>query len=159
MKTKLEDIRRTDVVFAEKNSDGGPIPGTEQYISILYNRNIITEEEVAELIHSGAYEYDERIIVTSTTQADHLRGLTKTVPTEKAHLKRISVLTCTHETKHGVDTFVSLHPSRDAALANIKAVQDSCDYNPENPERNEYFDYDVEEQVIDVNLLEDYISN
>ena len=244
---------------------------------------------MVELIHSGAYEYDERIIITSTTQADHLRGLTKMVPTEEemfqrvcrieptfvnlgiqlqhntkgdeplnlddnedkekydlskmvpkvtyddwviclyeedsklyyvteeyitpvkvvglfeyndefeaededgniieeddlpdyidclccgeaddmscyvyfdtcekeelpkdTHLKRISVLTCTHETKHGVDTFVSLHPNREAAFEHIEAVQANCDYNPKNPERNEYFDYEVEEQVIDINSL------
>lgn len=55
------------------NSDGEIIEGTERDVCILYNETVITEDEVIELIHSGRYECDSRIIVTTPTQANNLR--------------------------------------------------------------------------------------
>ena len=55
------------------NSDGEIVKGTERDICILYNETVITEDEVRELIYSGKYEYDNRVIVTTPTQANNLK--------------------------------------------------------------------------------------
>ena len=55
------------------NSDGKIIKGTERDVCILYNETVITEDEVSELIYSGRYKYDSRIVVTTPIQADNLR--------------------------------------------------------------------------------------
>lgn len=56
------------------NSDGEIVKGTEGDICILYNETVITGDEVRELIYSGEYEYDNRVIVTTPTRANNLRG-------------------------------------------------------------------------------------
>lgn len=54
-------------------SDGEFIKGTERDVCILYNETVITEDEVAELILTGKYQYDSRVVVTTPIQADNLR--------------------------------------------------------------------------------------
>ena len=55
-------------------SDGELVKGTERSVSVIYNKTVIDSDEVIELINSGRYEYDNRIIVTTPTQADNLRS-------------------------------------------------------------------------------------
>lgn len=65
---------RIDFETGCANSDGELVKGTERDVSILYNKTVITHDEVEELIRSDMYEYDSRIIVTTPTQADNLRS-------------------------------------------------------------------------------------
>ena len=70
----MKNIKRIDFKVGCFNSDGEIVEGTEMDVCVLYNNTIITEDEVKELICSGMYEYDNRIVVTTPTQADNLKG-------------------------------------------------------------------------------------
>ncbi len=69
----MKNVMRIDFEVGCANSDGKIVKGTERDVCILYNKTVITEDEVNKLIHSGKYEYDSRIVVTTPTQADNLR--------------------------------------------------------------------------------------
>ena len=69
----MNNVRRIDFEVGCANSDGELVKGTEREITILFNKTVIASEEVQELIRSGMYEFDSRVIVTTPTQADHLR--------------------------------------------------------------------------------------
>jgi len=69
----MKNIMRIDFTVGCSNSDGEIISGTEKEVCILYNRTVVTYDEVKELIHSGEYEHDNRIVVTTPKQADNLR--------------------------------------------------------------------------------------
>lgn len=70
----MKNVMRIDFEVGCANSDGQIVKGTERNVCILYNKTVITEDEVNRLIHSGMYEYDNRIVVTTPTQADNLRS-------------------------------------------------------------------------------------
>ena len=67
---KAEDCQRIDVITSYTNSDGKRLPGTEQTVTVLYNKKVIEEAEVEELIRRQLYEYDNRLIVTTPEAAD-----------------------------------------------------------------------------------------
>ena len=71
----MENIMRVDFISGCCNSDGELVKGTERPVCILYNKTVISTEEVHKLIENSMYKYDERIIVTTTKQADNLRGI------------------------------------------------------------------------------------
>ena len=70
----MKNVMRIDFTTRIANSDGKPVMGTERDVTILFNKTVITEDEVNELINSGMYEYDSRIIVATPVQADNLRS-------------------------------------------------------------------------------------
>ena len=70
----MKNVKRIDFVSGCANSDGKLVKGTERAVTILFNQTVITSKEVRKLIDNGMYEYDERIIVTTPTQADNLRS-------------------------------------------------------------------------------------
>ncbi len=70
----MNNVMRIDFETGCANSDGELVKGTERDVCILYNKTVITHDEVEELIRSDMYEYDSRIIVTTPTQADNLRS-------------------------------------------------------------------------------------
>ena len=70
----MKNVMRIDFTTRIGNSDGKPVMGTERDVTILFNKTVISGDEVEELIDSGMYEYDSRIIVTTPVQADNLRS-------------------------------------------------------------------------------------
>ena len=70
----MNNVMRIDFETGCANSDGKLVKGTERDVCILYNKTVITNDEVEDLIRSGMYEYDSRVIVTTPTQADNLRS-------------------------------------------------------------------------------------
>lgn len=70
----MNNIRRCDFEVGSFSSDGEYIEGTSRGVCVMWNRTVISDEEVLELINSGKYEYDDRVIVTTPKQADNLRG-------------------------------------------------------------------------------------
>ena len=70
----MKNVMRIDFETGCVNSDGELVKGTEKDVCILYNKTVITHDEVEELIRSNMYEYDSRIIVTTPIQADNLRS-------------------------------------------------------------------------------------
>lgn len=70
----MGNVMRIDFETGIANSDGELVKGTERNVTILFNKTVITGDEVRELIDSGMYEYDSRIIVTTPIQADNLRS-------------------------------------------------------------------------------------
>ena len=70
----MKNVMRVDFEVGCCNSDGKLVPGTEQRVCVLYNSTVITEDEVQELLRSGMYEYDNRLVVTTPTQADNLKS-------------------------------------------------------------------------------------
>lgn len=70
----MNNIKRIDFEFGCYDSDGKIIEGTEEWVSVLYNENVITEEEVKKLIFSEDYEFDTRVVITTVERADNLRG-------------------------------------------------------------------------------------
>lgn len=65
--------------------------------------------------------------------------------------RKVYSLICLHETKYGTDTYVSLHPSRETALKYADFVKEDCEYDPLND--SEYFDWNIQGHVIDINAL------
>ena len=70
----MENVMRIDFETGCCTSDGELVKGTERAITVLWNKTVIDNDEVIELINSGSYEYDDRIVVTTPTQADNLRS-------------------------------------------------------------------------------------
>lgn len=70
----MNNIMRIDFEVGFCASDGRVVKGTQRPVCVLYNKTVITSDEVNELIHSGKYEYDDRIVVTTPRQADNLKG-------------------------------------------------------------------------------------
>lgn len=70
----MKNVMRIDFETGCANSDGEFIKGTERSVTILWNKTVIDGDEVRELITSGRYEYDDRIVVTTPIQADNLRS-------------------------------------------------------------------------------------
>lgn len=70
----MKNVMRIDFKTGIANSDGKLVEGTERDVCVLYNKTVITNDEVRELIDSGMYEYDNRVIVTTPIQADNLRS-------------------------------------------------------------------------------------
>lgn len=71
---KEKNMRRADFQVGLVDSDGNVVEGTARDVCVLWNRTIISDEEVFELIDSGMYEYDKRVIATTPKQADNFRG-------------------------------------------------------------------------------------
>ena len=69
----MKNVMRLDFSISICNSDGDPVKGTGRDVSILWNETVISTDEVYELINNGMYEYDNRVIVTTPTQANNLR--------------------------------------------------------------------------------------
>jgi len=69
---------------------------------------------------------------------------------EDNNLYQVTLLTCTHETKYGIDTYVSIHADQELALAHVPEVKEGCEFEED---AGEYFDYEIEEQVIDISKL------
>lgn len=70
----MNNVKRIDFETGCANSDGKIVKGTERNVTVLFNQTVITSDEVRELIRSGMYEYDSRVIVTTPTQADNLKS-------------------------------------------------------------------------------------
>lgn len=70
----MKNVMRIDFEVGCCNSDGKLVPGTKRCVCVLYNSTVIGGDEVQELIRSGMYEYDLRLVVTTPTQADNLRN-------------------------------------------------------------------------------------
>lgn len=69
----MKNVMRIDFSTSICNSDGEPVKGTERGVTIIWNETVISTDEVYELINNGMYEYDNRVIVTTPTQANNLR--------------------------------------------------------------------------------------
>lgn len=70
----MKNVMRIDFETRICNSDGKPVDGTGRDVSILWNKTVISTDEVYELINNGMYEYDNRVVVTTPKQADNLRS-------------------------------------------------------------------------------------
>ena len=70
----MQNVMRIDFEVGCCNSDGEIVSGTEEKVCVLYNRTVISDDKVQELIDSGMYKYDLRLVVTTPTRADNLRG-------------------------------------------------------------------------------------
>jgi len=70
----MKNVMRIDFETGCYTSDGELVKGTERGVTVLWNKTVIDGAEVRELIDSGSYEYDDRIVVTTPTQADNLRS-------------------------------------------------------------------------------------
>lgn len=78
MYTKMENIRRHDFESYCCNSDGEPVIKTGD-VSVIYNTDVISEKEVDELIRTGMYEFDSRVVVTTPERADNMKGPTRPI--------------------------------------------------------------------------------
>lgn len=70
----MKNVRRIDFEVGCCNSDGKLVSGTDRPVTILFNKTVISADEVNDLINTGEYEWDNRIIVTTPAQADNLRS-------------------------------------------------------------------------------------
>ena len=68
------NVKRIDFQTGCTTSDGELVKGTERDITVLFNKTVISVDEVQELICSGRYEFDSRVVVTTPVQADNLKG-------------------------------------------------------------------------------------
>lgn len=71
----MDNIKRIDFEMGYTNSDGEFIKGMTEKVTVLYNESVINYKEVCKLINTEEYEYDSRVVVTTPTRADNLRGI------------------------------------------------------------------------------------
>ena len=70
---RTKDLARVDYEVGMADSDGKPIPDSpRKTVSVIYNKNVISADELARLMESGMYEYDNRVICMSPEQADNM---------------------------------------------------------------------------------------
>lgn len=62
----------------------------------------------------------------------------------------LAILTCVHQTKFGDNLYSSIHPTMEAALAHIEDVKKACNFDPEF---DEFFGYDIDLQVLDLQTM------
>lgn len=67
---------------------------------------------------------------------------------------KMTIVTCAHETKYGVDTYTRVVKKDETVDEVIEAIQASCDYDPEKDGYGEYFDSDITELVVDTDDFE-----
>ena len=67
----MKDIFIIEFDTYAENSDGEKIMKTGS-MAVIFNINIINEEEVNKLIDSGKAKYDERVILVTQKQAKNL---------------------------------------------------------------------------------------
>jgi hypothetical protein len=70
----MKNVMRIDFTTCMTTSDGKLVRGTEHEVCILFNKTVISADKVRELIDTGMYEYDSRIVITTPVQADNLRS-------------------------------------------------------------------------------------
>ena len=70
----MKNVMRIDFTTCITTSDGKPVKGTEREVCILFNKTVISADKVRELIGTGMYEYDSRIVITTPVQADNLKS-------------------------------------------------------------------------------------
>ena len=70
----MENVKRIDFKAGCATSDGELVKGTERDVTVIFNKTVITVDEVRELIRSGMYKYDSRVVVTTPVQADNLKS-------------------------------------------------------------------------------------
>ena len=70
----MNNVKRIDFNYCLADSDGNPIEDTGTSVSVLFNVTVISVEEVQELINSGEYEFDSRLVITTPSRADNLRS-------------------------------------------------------------------------------------
>lgn len=69
-------FKRKDFSLEERTDSGEVIGGSERWYVILFNTNVISEDKVNELLRTGEYIHDQRIIVTTPAAADaFLKGI------------------------------------------------------------------------------------
>lgn len=66
------NIRIIEIALLSSDSEGKPIEGTEHMIDIIFNQEIISEEEVEKLIKNGMYSFDDRLILTDPVRMANL---------------------------------------------------------------------------------------
>ena len=82
----LKNIQRLDITVQDMicNSDGKPVSVAETHeYAILFNDTQISEESVGELINSGDYMNDNRLVVMSPNMADRLSGIMTTTQNKR----------------------------------------------------------------------------
>ena len=70
----MNNVMRVDFEVGICNSDGEMTNGFTEKVCVLFNRTVIAEDEVVELVNSGMYLYDNRIVITTPTRANNLKG-------------------------------------------------------------------------------------
>ena len=88
----MNNVMRVDFNVGVCNSDGKVVSGTEEIVSILYNRTVISDDKVKELINSGMYKYDIRLVVTTPTRADNLKGIFSNENNETLTTKEFEII-------------------------------------------------------------------
>lgn len=71
---KTRNCHRINFVECYTDSDGKSIEGTERTLTILYNSEVITENEVRKLIKQQQFQWDNRVIATTPEAADAFCG-------------------------------------------------------------------------------------
>lgn len=66
---------------------------------------------------------------------------------------KVRIIECTHESKHGVDTYTRIVKKEDNIEDIIEEIKSECDYDENG--YNEYFDYEINEEVINTDDFEE----
>ena len=69
---RKNNVMRIDLEGARIDKNGEKIRGSEYAETLLYNSGVIDLDEIGELIDTGRYLYDERLVVTTPDRADLL---------------------------------------------------------------------------------------
>ena len=69
---------------------------------------------------------------------------------------KLKIVTCTHETKYGVDIYTRVVKKNETTEEVIGLIQATCDYDEGNPDYCEFFNSDITELVIDTEDFEEF---
>ena len=65
----VSNLKKIEFDACTCTSDGLPVEGTQRPVVVMFNQ---TQIEVNELIATGMYEYDNRVVILTPKQAEYL---------------------------------------------------------------------------------------
>ena len=143
------------VDFVYDNHDDLQLCDVENVLTLPATEvNVKWAQEVLRQIHKeyGVPVYDGSADVCLATVLENAQERASSAAVEEVDLRKVYVLVCTHETQYGSESYVFLKPSRQAAEEYVETVK--ANENVGTFGDDEWFDYRIEEQVLNVKGLE-----
>lgn len=136
--TLSKQVPNTKLVFSGENLDD---PNDSRFKKAFQNGQ-----------YKDAYQdaFDLEVVLEEAPWREYGAPAKEATHSQADHLKPIVILTCVHQTTYGDCLYTSVHPTTEAALAHVEQVKNDCSFEPE---LDEYFNYDIDLQVLDLHTM------
>lgn len=69
----IKNLQTFEFVTCISDSDGQPVEGTQRGHTLLFNSSQISRDEVLQLVDTGRWEYDDRVVQVTRSQLQFLK--------------------------------------------------------------------------------------